>query len=361
MSASVNVLIHENLIANVSATALTGYPNLYGIYVRAGSIFKNQVYKLGATATGSNPSIFGIENLGLPGLTTDYSNNRVALDGGSCTNPKIFGIQDNAFFSGAPVPSARYAHNSVQITGPATTSSKTYAFQRNFNGVVDLKNNIFANKRSTSPVGHYAISSANTTGWTSNYNDLYVTSTWIGYWNTTNRTTLALWKTGTTQDLNSISVAPVFVTATDLHLNPALNPLLNNVCPALPWVTDDIDVAGCRIAPVPVDFGADEINLGPRLEPETAAVGYGLNAYPNPFNSGVHLSVSVSQDSKITLSIYNMIGAKIADVAEENLTSGTFDYTFNGDGHPAGVYVCRMIVQTADKTDVVVKRLVKDR
>ena len=352
--------ISGNVIANITSTVQQGYPNMYGIYTRTGDVSKNTIFKIGTSAAAAIPTIFGIMNLGYSNFFTNLSNNRIALDGGASTNPRIIGIQDNAYAAAGPIPSAQYGHNSVEIYGGPTTFSKTYAFHRNFNGIVYVNNNIYSNRRSSSPVGHYAISTTNTTGWNSNYNDLYVSSANLGFWNAGNTTNLAAWKLASGKDAASQSVAPVFVSVpNDLHLSaiPA-NAALNNYCPALGWVPDDIDAqsrAGL------VDFGADEIALGPRLAPEIPQATAELNVYPNPFESGLQLSIDLGADARISLCIFNILGDKVADVAEENLISGKYEYRFAAHDLPAGVYLVRMIVATADHDKVIVKRIVKDR
>jgi len=361
VSTNSNSVVNSNIVANASSSIAAGYPNMYGIYVRTGTVSHNRIFKVGSLSTTAYPVVFGIMNLGFSNFMTDVFNNMVSLDGGSSSNPKVFGIQDNAYSATAIIPSGRYAHNSVEVYGGATAFNKTFAFQRNYNGIVDVRNNIFYNSRPASPVGHYAVSSANMLNWTADYNDLFVASANLGFWGASNQATLALWKIATSQDANSINIAPVFVASpANLHLSTlaASNAFLNNVCVPLAWVTDDIDVESRSVL---VDFGADEFSIGPRIAPEVNNMTASLQAYPNPFESSVQLSVSVSQDSKINLVVYNMLGDKVADVAEENLMAGTFDYSFNAAGLPAGVYLCRMTVKSGDKTEMIVKRIVKNK
>jgi len=280
----------------------------------------------------------------------------ISLNGGASLNPKIFGIQDNASSATATMPFAQYAHNTVEISGSATTINKTYAFQRNFNGVVDLKNNIFSNKRTTSVVGHFAIGTANTTGWTSNNNNLYVSSTWLGFWNVGNCTNMTAWRTASGQDANSISVLPAFVAPTNLHLT-ASNLLLIDACPLLAWVTNDFDgeLRGAGL----VTYGADEIAPAVKMTSEITSSA-SMNIMPNPFISNVQIVVNVSEESRTNLSIYNILGEKINDIAEENLSAGSKTYNFEADNLPPGLYVCRLVIKSKGKTEVIVKRIIKD-
>jgi len=97
----------------------------------------------------------------------------------------------------------------------------------------------------------------------SNFNDLYIQPS-----NTQARiacnggsggtffTALTNWQTVISQDANSVSIAPVFVSGTDLHLVPASNSTLDALGTTVSGVTDDID-GDTRNISTP-DMGADE-------------------------------------------------------------------------------------------------------
>lgn len=350
--------ISNNVISNATSTCITGYPNFYGIYTKAATIIRNKVANIGNSNAGAIPGIFGIEALGSTGIQTTCLMNMVSLNGGTALNPKMFGIQDNAYAAASP-PWAQYYHNSVEISGEATTCNKTYAFQRNFNGIVDLQNNIFSNLRKSSPVGHYAISSANVANFFSDYNDLYVATVpqkYLGFWGVTNIVDLAAWKLATGQDVNSLSVAPSFAGINNLHL-AGDNSLLVGAAPIIPGIPCDFDFD--FYGPSYVTIGADE-GMAPVTKLNAEVTKSSLDVMPNPFKSSIQMVVSVTEDSKTSLSIYNMMGEKVADIAEENMTTGSKTFNYDANALPAGLYVCRMIVKSAGKTDVIVKRIIKD-
>ena len=106
-------------------------------------------------------------------------------------------------------------------------------------------------------------------------------------------------------------------------------------------------------------MGAHEINnTAGKLNPTPA--GASLAVMPNPFRSDLQMIVSLSENSNTSLSIYNMLGAKVADVAEENIPAGSQTYNIDASALPPGMYLCRMVVNCGGKTEVVVKRVVKD-
>ncbi len=96
-----------------------------------------------------------------------------------------------------------------------------------------------------------------------NYNNLVSTgnaNNYIGGVGTSFTPTLyqsfAEWQTGSGQDANSISVNPVFVSATNLHLTPVGNKDIDNKGTPVNGITTDIDNE-TRSTTKP-DIGADE-------------------------------------------------------------------------------------------------------
>ena len=69
--------------------------------------------------------------------------------------------------------------------------------------------------------------------------------------------------------------------------------------------------------------------------------------YPNPFNPTTNIVFSIPQAEKITLTIYNMLGQKIATLVEGVLPAGAHTVTWNGrdalgQQMPTGVYLYRL-------------------
>jgi hypothetical protein len=69
--------------------------------------------------------------------------------------------------------------------------------------------------------------------------------------------------------------------------------------------------------------------------------------YPNPFNPTTRLTVSVPFDSHVDVSVYNLIGEKIATLLEGNVSAGYHTVEWNGAGahgtvSPSGIYFVRM-------------------
>ncbi len=73
--------------------------------------------------------------------------------------------------------------------------------------------------------------------------------------------------------------------------------------------------------------------------------------YPNPFNPSTKIVVALPQNAHLELAVYNLLGQKIATVANENRQAGYPEYTWNGttdNGTPvtSGVYFARLDART---------------
>ena len=62
--------------------------------------------------------------------------------------------------------------------------------------------------------------------------------------------------------------------------------------------------------------------------------------YPNPFNPTTTIRFSLPQTANVTLTVYNMIGQKVADVVENEVyAAGEHSMSFEADNLSAGVYI----------------------
>ena len=67
-----------------------------------------------------------------------------------------------------------------------------------------------------------------------------------------------------------------------------------------------------------------------------------LNAYPNPFNPVTTLSFSVWDEGMVKLSIYNLSGQLVSELAHKFHSPGIFKYSWDADAFPSGVYFARL-------------------
>ena len=64
--------------------------------------------------------------------------------------------------------------------------------------------------------------------------------------------------------------------------------------------------------------------------------------YPNPFNPSTQIKFSLSTDSKVTLSVFNILGQKVKTLINGNLASGEHKITFDASDLNSGVYFYRI-------------------
>ncbi|HEX2899213.1 MAG TPA: hypothetical protein VHS96_05765, partial [Bacteroidia bacterium] len=284
-----NITVSGNVVSNVSNTASTdvsainigfgavggflatttgiadGVSNVTITNNTIGSILQSGTFSsvgigLGNTLTGNfliaNNMIYGVAANATPGdLVAGI------LYGGGSGTVNVF---NNSVWMQGTIPGAS-AGTSVSACFAVTSATAPAA--------LNLRNNIFHNTQQGNTgstmrfvtIG-YQFPGPFTTA-SSNYNDLfsagagpgtYFVGTTAGLTAGTTAATLANWQTATSGDANSLNIAPVFVSSTDLHLIPASNSTINDLGTPVGGVTSDIDCA-TRSVSTP-DMGADEFD-----------------------------------------------------------------------------------------------------
>ncbi|GEM_PF-1336426 len=249
-------------LGSESVTQTSGSP---GATVRNSSIFGNRIHDLSEVGTFSGVGI------ALTNTSAPPSANRVF-------NNMIWNVLSNGtsgdFTGGISVHNGDgdlVAHNSIYLSGDRDPGASTSASTPGYGVLVSstsvlnptIKNNIVWSSMSsnTATLMNYAIgipaSYSFGTG-SSNYNDFFVTGAQnlVGIHGATNDTTLAQWKTGTTQDSASVSGDPMFISASNLHINTTVPSPVSNAGTPLLVVPTDID-GDTRHVSTP-DIGADE-------------------------------------------------------------------------------------------------------
>ena len=77
-----------------------------------------------------------------------------------------------------------------------------------------------------------------------------------------------------------------------------------------------------------------------------------LNAYPNPFNSVTTIAYQTSEAGNVNVSVYNVIGQKVAELANNHQEAGTHNVVWNAAGEASGIYFVKM---TASGTEQIQK------
>ena len=198
-------------------------------------------------------SAVGIAISGAPGGSNTIVNNMISGLSAPATSPDVVA---GIFVVGVPGSSTRVLHNSVHLTGDrgtvATQSPSVALAITGTDPTVLLRDNALVNTQIASGGGvnakSYAIGMVTTTfaNLDSNWNDFFASGAQAGFFRSgslapglgTDYATVAAWGAAVSDDANSLQVDPLFVSATDPHLQP----------------TSPIQSAGTPVAGVTVDF-----------------------------------------------------------------------------------------------------------
>lgn len=64
--------------------------------------------------------------------------------------------------------------------------------------------------------------------------------------------------------------------------------------------------------------------------------------YPNPFNPSTTIRYSLEREAGVELSVFNLLGERVAVVVKERQAPGDYSVDFVADGLPGGVYMYRL-------------------
>jgi hypothetical protein len=227
-----NVTVNKNNITNIKNSNTAGW-GCSGINLATGA---------NANVTVSNNFVSDVAAYGFDGLFEDDNGNGITIASGSGYN-----IYNNTI---------NLNTNQTEATGRPACILVTNAVSAA--GAINLRNNILSNTATGGSTQRYAIASSapNTVFAAIDYNNYYTTGANLANIGATDRATLADVITGFGGNANSLNVAPVYTSATDLHLLNTANCALDNKGTPIATITDDIDdQARATLAP---DMGADE-------------------------------------------------------------------------------------------------------
>ena len=60
--------------------------------------------------------------------------------------------------------------------------------------------------------------------------------------------------------------------------------------------------------------------------------------YPNPFNPSTEIRYSLTNESKVSLKVYNALGSEVATLVDRSESAGEHNVNFNADNLPSGTY-----------------------
>lgn len=267
VTGSYNTLIEGNTISRPSRTSVADF---YGIHFTGVStlatISKNRIINPFGAAPASFGAFYGInfENVNTPATyDNQVVNNLVVSNNG---NGLAYGIVNTA--SG----NTSYFHNTISFdytASTATASSRGFYQSLQADGIYFL-DNIVSITRGGTGQKHCIYLSNLTSTIASDYNDFYISATGgstnaIGY-NGTNHSTLIDWRNATGNDVNSVSVNPVFADAANGNYKPKNAGFDNKGV----YLGIDTDIEGTARSQSSPDIGAYEFVPPACVAPPTA-------------------------------------------------------------------------------------------
>lgn len=230
------IILNQNIGLNISNEAI------YAVDVDTNSvvnIYDNRITKISSltnAATFGNTAI-SIETFG----TYNIYNNMIYGFELTAANPVAYlrGIKNSSASA-----TLNLNFNSIYMDNLADIGTGTVTYQGILlsDGTNNLANNIVVSAEPD--FASYCIYRSGAAGTvTSNYNDFYPadpTNGNVGYWNAAATKSLTDWQTASLQDANSLSVDPLFVSATNLHLLNTTSPVMGKGI-AIAGITTDID------------------------------------------------------------------------------------------------------------------------
>jgi hypothetical protein len=255
--------INGNNISDIKNTDVGGY-GANGILLNSPSVATN--------LTVSNNMIFDVAGYGYA-LNDGVSDNGygIIVDDGGGYNIYFNSVSMNTSQTDDGLPAA------LNVTSGVT-------------GTLNVRNNIFSNTQTVGTQRYSMIcNSPNTVFADIDYNVYFAdTAPNLAYIGTNAATLIAL-KTATAKDSNSLSVAPVFTSATDLHLVVNSNCDIDHKGTPIAGITTDID-NNVRSTTIP-DIGADEFtnpdpSLSSTLTPPTICSATAFSYTPTSNTSG---------------------------------------------------------------------------
>jgi hypothetical protein len=81
-----------------------------------------------------------------------------------------------------------------------------------------------------------------------------------------------------------------------------------------------------------------------------------LEDSPDPFNSSITIKIGLPEASKMTLRIFNVFGKEIATFANDHLTAGYHNFSWESKKMSSGIYfvASRQYPQTDNKSDYLI-------
>lgn len=339
---SQGILVDENVSEN---NVVNIYNNTFSSLATNGEIYAIEVRGQGVTNIYNN-FITGFE------VNTESATDDVYFYGILIRQPDDPDFEDNI--------QANVYHNTVYMNPVTYTGGEGWRYrgiQMNSNARIssDVRNNIVINDDQNESITSYALYRFGSSGsWNSDYNNVFATSpdvateTYLAYWDGDSATTLGEWETASGNGENSVSINVEFTDAENGDLRLANASISEELLLAVPIESVTADIDGNERDSVHPFMGAHE--------PEDEATSnenivdalpnkHQLNQnYPNPFNPTTTLNFELSSTANVEMAVYNMLGQRVAILAEGNYSAGTHSVVWDASNVGSGIYIAQLRV-----------------
>jgi len=123
----------------------------------------------------------------------------------------------------------------------------------------------------------------------------------------------------------------------------AFNLPATNVNTKVWWSSFGNDLGNTRVA--------DSLTSVGIVNNSSIADKYSLSQnYPNPFNPTTKISFSIPKAEFVTVKVFDMTGKEVALLVNQNMKSGTYEYSFNGSMLSSGIYFYQIITPNFTET-----------
>ena len=74
------------------------------------------------------------------------------------------------------------------------------------------------------------------------------------------------------------------------------------------------------------------------------------NNFPNPFNPSTTIKYSIPEVSKVSLTLFNLLGEEVTRLVDEEMTVGNYTAEFIATNLPSGIYFYKLQAGTFTET-----------
>lgn len=72
--------------------------------------------------------------------------------------------------------------------------------------------------------------------------------------------------------------------------------------------------------------------------------------YPNPFNPSTNIKFSIPNSGYVNLSVYNVVGEKVAEIVNDILPEGEYSRTFDTNNLSSGIYIAKLSAENYNQS-----------